>query len=83
MLRHYNLEHLITLYQIACKTSKKQLNSRMVKTVNAVFIAVFSEVQALSVGIACSMLAVVALLLVVKGAGILVLMLGLDARERC
>ena len=83
MLRHYNLEHLTTLNQIACKTSKKQLNSRMVKTVNAVFIAVFSEVQALSVGIACSMLAVVALLLVVKGAGILVLMLGLDARERC
>ena len=83
MLRHYNLEHLTTLYQIACKTSKKQLNFRMVKTVNAVFIAVFSEVQALSVGIACSMLAVVALLLVVKGAGILVLMLGMDARERC
>lgn len=55
----------------------------MVKTVNAVFIAVFSEVQALPVGIACSTLAMVALLLVVKGAGILVLMLGVDARERC
>ena len=55
----------------------------MVKTVNAVFIAVFSEVQALPVGIACSTLAMVALLQVVKGAGILVLMLGVDARERC
>ena len=83
MLRPYNLEHLTTPYQITCKTSKKQLNSRMAKTVNGVFIAVFSEVQALPVGIACSTLAMVALLLFVKGAGILVLMLGLDARERC